>query len=167
MARGGFPSMTALLGLLAVAGFQNRDKISEILANRQSANSASDRDGRGELPEKSSGRGTGRALRLDGLLGGFVGGAGIERLLGGGLSELADRFRQSGRAETVESWVGTGPNKDLTSADLSDALGPDTLAELSEQTGLSRDEVLARLTRELPGAVDQYTPQGRLPMRNG
>ena len=27
----GFPSMTALLGLLAVAGYQNRDKIAEIL----------------------------------------------------------------------------------------------------------------------------------------
>ena len=27
----GFPSMTALLGLLAVAGYQNRDKIAEML----------------------------------------------------------------------------------------------------------------------------------------
>ena len=27
----GFPSMTALLGLLAVAGYQNRDKITEML----------------------------------------------------------------------------------------------------------------------------------------
>ena len=27
----GFPSMTALLGLLAIAGYQNRDKIGEML----------------------------------------------------------------------------------------------------------------------------------------
>ena len=27
----GFPSMTALLGLLALAGYQNRDKIAEML----------------------------------------------------------------------------------------------------------------------------------------
>ena len=27
----GFPSMTALLGLLAVAGYQNREKIAEML----------------------------------------------------------------------------------------------------------------------------------------
>ena len=27
----GFPSMTALLGLLAVAGYQNRDKLAELL----------------------------------------------------------------------------------------------------------------------------------------
>lgn len=29
----GFPSMTALLGLLAIAGYQNRDKLGEILSN--------------------------------------------------------------------------------------------------------------------------------------
>jgi hypothetical protein len=34
MACGGFPSMTALLGLLAVAGYQNREKISEMLSNK-------------------------------------------------------------------------------------------------------------------------------------
>jgi hypothetical protein len=28
----GFPSMTALLGLLAIAGYQNRDKIAEMLS---------------------------------------------------------------------------------------------------------------------------------------
>ena len=33
----GFPSMTALLGLLAIAGYQNRDKIAEMLGGvRQS-----------------------------------------------------------------------------------------------------------------------------------
>ncbi len=30
----GFPSMTALLGLLAVAGYQHRDKIAEMLGGR-------------------------------------------------------------------------------------------------------------------------------------
>jgi len=32
-----------------------------------------------------------------------------------------------------------------------------------ERTGLSRDELLSRLTRELPAAVDKFTPDGRLP----
>ena len=34
----GFPSMTALLGLLAVAGYQNRDKIAEMLRGASSSN---------------------------------------------------------------------------------------------------------------------------------
>ena len=43
------------------------------------------------------------------------------------------------------------------------AIGPEVLETLSRQTGLSRDELLSRLCRELPEAVDKYTPQGRLP----
>jgi hypothetical protein len=43
------------------------------------------------------------------------------------------------------------------------AIGPDVRESLSQQTGLSRDEIVARLSRELPQAVDKYTPEGRLP----
>jgi uncharacterized protein YidB (DUF937 family) len=32
-----------------------------------------------------------------------------------------------------------------------------------EQTGMSREELLAGLSRELPQVVDKLTPQGRLP----
>ena len=39
----------------------------------------------------------------------------------------------------------------------------DVLNTLSQQTGLSREELLSRLTRELPAAVDKFTPEGRLP----
>jgi uncharacterized protein YidB (DUF937 family) len=37
------------------------------------------------------------------------------------------------------------------------------LASLEQKTGLSQQELLARLSRELPSAVDKYTPDGRLP----
>jgi uncharacterized protein YidB (DUF937 family) len=43
------------------------------------------------------------------------------------------------------------------------AIGPDVLATLSQQTGLPQNEILARLSRELPTAVDKYTPEGRVP----
>jgi uncharacterized protein YidB (DUF937 family) len=43
------------------------------------------------------------------------------------------------------------------------AIGSEVLDHLSRQTGLTRDEVLSRLCRELPDAVDKYTPEGRLP----
>jgi hypothetical protein len=45
-------------------------------------------------------------------------------------------------------------------------IGADVLAALEKQTGLSQDELLARLSRELPAAVDKYTPDGRLPGQN-
>lgn len=92
------------------------------------------------------------------LAGGTPGG-----ILGGGLAELIDRFKQSGHGDTAESWVRTGPNQPVTPAQLQQAIGPDVLDTLSRQTGLSQQELLARLSRELPDAVDKYTPQGRLP----
>jgi uncharacterized protein YidB (DUF937 family) len=143
MASRGFPSMTALLALLAIAGYQNKDKIADWLSkNRQPG--APGQDGLGGLLDK-------------------VGGAGAGGILSGGLGELLDRFKQNGQGETADSWVKTGPNKPVTPPQLEQAIGSDVLDDLSTQTGLSRQEILARLTRELPDAVDKYTPQGRLP----
>ena len=54
-------------------------------------------------------------------------------------------------------------NQQIEPPKLGEAIGPDVLNALSTQTGLSREELLARLARELPNAVDKYTPHGRLP----
>ncbi len=139
----GLPSMTALLGLLAIAGFQNRDKIADML--RGSGGSADPRAERDQL---------GRSGTVSGSTGG---------LLGGALGELIDRFRESGQGDVADSWVGTGPNRNLDGSQLERALGPEVMATLRDKTGLSREELLARLSRELPTAVDRYTPEGRLP----
>jgi len=145
----GFPSMTALLGLLAVAGYQNRDKIAEWLGGVGQQSST------GPSPASSQSGGLAGVLeQLRGTPGG---------ILSGGLSELIDRFKQNGQGETAESWVRTGPNQPVTPVQLQQAIGPDVLDTLSRQTGLSQQELLARLSRELPDAVDKYTPQGRLP----
>jgi len=154
----GFPSMTALLGLLAVAGYQNRDKIAEWLRGngQQSTPEAG-----GPTSAGAQGSGLSRVLEQlrENLVGTTPGG-----ILGGGLAELVDRFKQSGYGEAAESWVASGPNRPVTPAELQQAIGPDVLETLSRQTGLSHQELLARLSRELPEAVDKYTPQGRLPM---
>jgi uncharacterized protein YidB (DUF937 family) len=161
----GFPSMTALLGLLAVAGYQHRDKIAEMLGGI----GKSTRSGTGQSTPGGTGQSTLGGTGQSGV-GGFLGqlsetlgGAGAGGLLSGGLGELVDRFKQSGHGETAESWVGTGPNKPVTAPQLEQAIGPDVLETLSKQTGLSREELLTRLSRELPDAVDKYTPHGRLP----
>jgi uncharacterized protein YidB (DUF937 family) len=149
------PSMTALLGLLALAGYQNREKISELL--RGATASAS-----------QTAPGSSHPPALGGLLGslsGMLGGAGAGGLLSGGLQELFDRFSQNGHGETAQSWINTGPNKQISPPELKQAIGPDVLATLEERTGLSQQDLLSRLSRELPEAVDKYTPDGRLPGR--
>jgi uncharacterized protein YidB (DUF937 family) len=153
----GFPSMTALLGLLAVAGYQHRDKIAEIIGGIGQSTPA------GTGQSTSGGAGQSGIGGLLGQLSRSLGGASAGGLLSGGLGELLERFKQSGHGETAESWVGTGPNKPVTPPQLEQAIGPEVLETLSKQTGLSREELLARLSHELPDAVDKYTPQGRLP----
>ena len=145
----GFPSMTALLGLLAIAGYQNRDKIAEMLSGL----------GQGK-PGAAGQSGIGGLL---GQLSSSLSGASPGGILSGGLGELLERFKQSGQGDTAESWVKTGPNKPCTPSQLEQAIGPEVLDTLSKQTGLSREELLARLCRELPDAVDKYTPQGHIP----
>ncbi|WP_028348630.1 YidB family protein [Bradyrhizobium murdochi] len=145
----GMPSMTALLGLLAIAGYQNRDKLAELLK------------GVGGQPNAG-----GAQQPLGGLLGnlsGMLGGAGVGGLLNGGIGELLESFKQNGQGEKAESWINQGPNKDVSPPELKQAIGSDVLAQLEQQTGLSQEEILARLSRELPAAVDKYTPDGRLP----
>ena len=153
----GFPSMTALLGLLAVAGYQHRDKIAEMLGGIGQSTPA------GTGQSMSGGVGQSGIGGLLGQLSRSLGGASAGGLLSGGLSELLASFKQIGYGETAESWVGTGPNKPVTAPQLEQAIGPEVLETLSKQTGLSREELLARLSRELPDAVDKYTPHGRPP----
>ena len=152
----GFPSMTALLGLLALAGYQNKDKIAEWLGQvTQPGQPTPTGAPAGDIPKGAD--------SVLGNLGGTLGAGGIGGFLNGGLGELIDRFKQAGQGEKADSWVRQGANQEVAPPDLEQVIGPDVLAKLERQTGLSRDELLSRLSRQLPDAVDRYTPDGRLP----
>ena len=152
----GLPSMTALLGLLAVAGYQNRDKLAGMFGG---ASGSAPAGNAGNDPQASHQPGW-----LDGIFGrSEAPETGRGSVVSGGLGELVDRFRQSGHSETADSWVGTGPNREVAPHQLQQAIGPDVLADLSKQTGLSQDELLSRLSQTLPAADDKMTPQGRVP----
>jgi uncharacterized protein YidB (DUF937 family) len=128
----------ALLGLLAVAGYKNRDKIADMLGKRQASDGT-----------------PGQIGQQDGTHAGSV--------LGGGLRDLIDRFRGTAQAKTADSWVRTGPNEPIRPEQLEQAIGSDALQQLAVKTGLTREELLSRLSRDLPEAVDKFTPDGRLP----
>ena len=132
------PSLAALLGLVAVAGYQNREKIGEFVKNLQGGAAAP--------------AGAGQAL---------PGGAAT-----GGLGDLIEHFRNSGLGKQADSWVSTGKNEPVDEGQMGQALGPDLLDTLAQQTGLSRAELLKRLSAVLPQAVDHMTPGGNLPPRS-
>lgn len=105
--------------------------------------------------------GGGMAGGLGGLLGGLFGGSTPGG--GGGLGDLLNQFRQNGYGDRVDSWVSTGQNRGIAPDELTQALGPDTIDELEQQTGMPRQELLSELSQELPDAVDRFTPDGRIP----
>jgi len=123
----------ALLGLLA---YQNRDKIGDFL------------HGQAQPGQTGSSQG-------GGILDGIVGGC--------GLREVLDRFRNVGAGEQIESWVSRGENQPLQRDQIEQAIDPTTLDELSRQTGLSQQELIDRIAKDLPAAVDKLTPMGQLP----
>jgi uncharacterized protein YidB (DUF937 family) len=100
---------------------------------------------------------------LKGGLGGLLAGGAAGSVLSGGLNDLLKQFQQNGQGDVANSWVGTGPNKSISSDDLAKSLGTDQINALATQTGLSRDELLEGLSQYLPEVVDHLTPEGRVP----
>ncbi|HEY1305586.1 MAG TPA: YidB family protein [Vicinamibacterales bacterium] len=105
---------------------------------------------------------------FDGVLGGIVGAGMVTVLNGiieqhGGLQGVVSQFEKNGLGATVRSWVGTGPNDPISSADVHRVLGPELLQQLSAKSGLSVEELTQKLSQLLPQAVDRATPGGAIP----
>jgi uncharacterized protein YidB (DUF937 family) len=113
----------------------------------------------------SMGGGLGDLLKgpLGSALGGLLAGGAAGSILSGGLNDLLKQLQDSGHAEAANSWVGTGPNKQISANDLASALGADQISALTSQTGLSREDLLSSLASELPDIINSVTPDGRLP----
>src|SRR5215471_359100 len=118
----GMPSMTALLGMLALAGYQNRDKLAEMFNNATA--SFSKPEGGGQPQPQGD---------MLSSLSSMLGGAGVGGLLSGGLGELLEQFTKNGQGEAAESWVGPGPNKEISPPQLKQAIGQDVLATLVQK----------------------------------
>ena len=138
------PSLLALLGLAAVAGYQNRDKLKGLLDGaRSGAPAGTTASGQDDQ--------TGLSSRAE---------PGLVSTLQTGLSELVARFTQSGDDATAKSWVSAGLNLPVTPDRLGTVLGDGMLTELAAKTGLARDDLLSRLAQVLPETVDRMTPDG-------
>lgn len=165
MARG-TPSMTALLGLLAVAGYQNRERIGDFL--RQQGLGGGNQAGNPQSANGSTQQGGGLLDNIGDTLGDLFSGDSskpnsLGNVINSGLGSLLETFRANGQGDVADSWVKDGPQQRLEADQLAQAIGPETLSDLQQQTGLSREELLSRLSRDLPEAVDKFTPESRIP----
>jgi uncharacterized protein YidB (DUF937 family) len=80
-----------------------------------------------------------------------------------GLGGLLNKLQQGGLGNATNSWVGSGQNQPVSPGQVGSALGPSIIKTLSQQTGLSEDQLTQQLSQVLPGLVDKLTPNGRLP----
>ena len=117
----------------------------------------------GQGGQARGGQSVGQGGGLGGLLGGLLAGGAAGSVLSGGLGDLLKQFQQNGQGDVAESWVGPGANKQIAPNDLAAALGADQIDQLTSRTGLSREQLLQDLSQELPDAVDDFTPHGRVP----
>jgi uncharacterized protein YidB (DUF937 family) len=162
------PITMALLGLLAYKAYKGATAPAPAAPPSRDASPA-------QMPGQGGG--------LGGLLGGLFGGNAASANAGGlsswlgpmlaggaggavlsrGLGNLISGMSNSGQAQAAQSWVGTGPNQDISKGDLARSIGADDLDALSQRSGLSHDELLEGFRTQLPQLVDQLTPEGRLP----
>ncbi|TIS83459.1 MAG: DUF937 domain-containing protein [Mesorhizobium sp.] len=90
-------------------------------------------------------------------------GSAVQRRIGDGAWGYCRPLQKCGSRFQGGSWVSSGPNQPIEPKEVEAAIDDETLASLSMQTGLSRDELIARITRDLPEAVNKLTPNGELP----
>lgn len=86
----------------------------------------------------------------------------LPMLAGGGLASIIGKLGSAGLGAQASSWVGTGQNEPVDPNQLAGALGPDTVDQLAQQSGMSHDEVKGGLASLLPKLVDQATPDGQV-----
>lgn len=145
------PSLLALLGLVAFAGYQNRGRISEMLSDAEQ-----DRSVAGGDPSLRQGN---FLAEIGNVFKTGMSGTGVSAAL----SDLQSRFKRAGWGDAADSWVSKAPNRPLDVSELEAAIGAETLGELGRKTGLSQAELLLRLNASLPEVVNRLTPNGRLP----
>ncbi|WP_328740305.1 YidB family protein [Streptomyces erythrochromogenes] len=121
----------------------------------------------GLLGGGKSGSGGGGGDVLGALLGALMGGGGGGGQAAGGASNplggLMDMLTKSGLADQAQSWIGTGENKPVSGAQISEAVPDETLQKVAAQAGVTPEEAADRIAQSLPQAVDKLTPDGEIP----
>jgi uncharacterized protein YidB (DUF937 family) len=80
----------------------------------------------------------------------------------GGLSGLVGKLKDSGLADQVNSWIGTGSNKSVDASQLSSALGSDVVSKIAGKLGISTEEAAGSMAGALPEVIDKLTPNGKI-----
>jgi len=81
----------------------------------------------------------------------------------GGLNAIIAKLQQAGFGDQVKSWIGNGQNLPITAEQLQQVLSSDTVKQLAARFNIPADQLAKVLAQQLPNAVDQASPDGKLP----
>jgi uncharacterized protein YidB (DUF937 family) len=110
------------------------------------------------------------SLESSGILG-QLGAAVLPAVLGevlgtgnqGGLNAIVAKLQQAGLGNQVSSWLGNGQNLPITADQIKQVLGSDVVRQLAAKYNIPVDQISEVLAHQLPVAVDQASPNGKLP----
>ena len=149
---GGMSKTTmALLAFLAYKAFKGMNPQQPAQAGVPSPNP-------GQRPEPQETGGLAGVLRTI-----FGGGSVPGPVLSRGVGNTVQDLERRGHGEIARSWVDRGPNRPIAPDKVAAALGDDAIRDLTERTGMDREELLEALSEHLPRVIDHLTPDGRLP----
>ena len=83
--------------------------------------------------------------------------------MAGGLGGLMSQFEGAGLGHIAQSWVGNGPNQQVSPQQLQSVFGDQQVQGMASQAGMAPNDFLSQLSQHLPNAVNGMTPNGRLP----
>jgi uncharacterized protein YidB (DUF937 family) len=85
-------------------------------------------------------------------------------LASGGLTKIIGQLTSGGLGKQAASWVDpSAANEPITADQLTQALGPETVANFASQAGMSQEDAAQQLAQTLPGVVNAMTPDGQVP----
>lgn len=83
------------------------------------------------------------------------------------LDSIMGALKENGQEEVVQSWVSNSDNLPTSASAIKKALGSDTIGNIAESVGISKDKLPGILVTLLPLLVNKLTPEGKEPTGNG
>ncbi|MDF0643294.1 MAG: YidB family protein [Nitrospira sp.] len=84
----------------------------------------------------------------------------------GGLAGMVGAFQSKGLGDMISAWISTGPNPEISAAQVTDVLGKETVEQFAGKAGVPASEAGSLLAGLLPAAIDHLTPGGKVPDAN-
>jgi uncharacterized protein YidB (DUF937 family) len=80
----------------------------------------------------------------------------------GGIGGVVAQFQKAGLGKEADSWVSTGPNMDVSGANLTQVFGGDAISQIAKQLGMPEGQAGGAMAKILPELINQMTPGGRV-----